>query len=261
MDYINRLRCENDENNTKTKYDRKERIINIIGIITLAGLLLVSVIDSKEQQIKTVSYQSQIAEEVLRFHVIANSDSEEDQKLKLKVKEAVLEAVRPMLVKADSKEMAETILQKNMGEIEAVADRVILAEGYDYKSIGVLGKTTFPVKQYGDMLFPAGEYEAFRILIGEAKGKNWWCVMFPTLCYVDEAYDVITEENKEQFREILTEEEYESLLTTMKFAKDREMDNKEKISVTEEQREEAGRIFYKCKSLIWVNKMIDYFSK
>lgn len=195
------------------------------------------------------NYQSQIAEEVLRFHVIANSDSEEDQQLKLKVKETVLATVRPMLAGVNSKVEAEKIILANMSEIELAADKVIREEGYSYSSKGVIGKTTFPVKQYGDMVFPAGEYEAFRILLGEANGKNWWCVMFPTLCYVDEAYDVITEENKEQFREILTEEEYESLLLTMESTQN-EVDEKQ-----------MGQIFYKCKSLIWLNKMIDYFSK
>ena len=220
---------------------KKENLINIIGIFTLAGLLLVSAAESREPQISMVSHQPQLAEEVLRFHVIANSDSEEDQDLKLKVKEAVLETVRPMLDDAQSAREAEMIIFNHMEEIEDVADEVIEKEGYTYSSKGVLGKTTFPVKQYGDMVFPAGEYEAFRILLGEAKGRNWWCVMFPTLCYVDETYDVITEENKEQFREILTEEEYNSLLSAS--------GNSE------------SQVFYKLKSVVWLNKVIDYFSK
>ncbi len=194
-----------------------------------------------EQREEKISYQSQIAEEVLRFHVIANSDREEDQTLKLKVKETVLTTVRPMLAEVNSKEEAERIIFDNMDKIEAAADKVIKEEGYSYVSKGVIGKTTFPVKQYGDMVFPAGEYDAVRILLGEAAGKNWWCVMFPSLCYVDETYDVITEENKEQFREILTEEEYNSLLDTMT--------NSE------------PQVFYKLKSVVWINKVIDYFSK
>ena len=229
--------------NSLCKNNTKEIIISIIGIITLAGLLLVSVVCNREQQINAASYQPQIAEEVLRFHVIANSDSEEDQSLKLKVKEAVLESVRPMLTDVQTRKEAEAILASHMQEIEAVADKVIAKEGYDYTSLGLLGKTTFPVKQYGDMVFPAGEYEAFRILLGEARGKNWWCVMFPTLCFVDETYDIITEENKEAFREILTEEEYESLLND-----------------TDSQNEET-KVFYKLKSVVWLNKVIDYFSK
>lgn len=243
MNYINK-------NSEISKNINKESVINIIGIIILAGLLLVSAGLEREQQVSAVSYQEQIAGEVLRFHVIANSDSEEDQMLKLKVKEEVLEVVRPMLEGADSRETAEEILQRNIEEIEAAADKVIMEEGYTYKSEGVLGKTIFPLKQYGDMVFPAGEYEAFRILLGEAKGKNWWCVMFPTLCYVDEAYDVITEENKEQFQEILTEEEYNSLLMTMEQTGEESTEGDKEI-----------KVFYKMKSLIWLNKMIDYFSK
>ncbi len=237
-------------------------IINIVGMTVLAGLLLVSSMvswkmsvinigsiksgtESVESQLQQSSYQPQIASEVLRFHVIANSDSDEDQSLKLKVKEAVLLALRPKLADAKTAKEAEAIISSNMKEIEAVADAVIKEEGYSYKSKGVLGKTTFPIKQYGDMVFPAGEYEAFRILLGKAQGKNWWCVMFPTLCYVDETYDVITEENKEQFREILTEEEYKSLL----------------LEENGGDTTKKTRVFYKLKSTVWLNKVIDYFSK
>ena len=261
MDYINRIRSE--RHYTEIRICKKESVINIIGIIVLAGLLIVSAAfgDMQKKKERAEAYQPQIAGEVLRFHVLANSDSEEDQQLKLKVKEEVLAAVRPMLEEAESKAEAEEILQKNMQAIEAVADNVIFTEGYDYKSKGVIGKTTFPVKKYGDMVFPAGEYEAFRILLGEAKGKNWWCVMFPTLCYVDEVYDVITEENKEQFQEILTEEEYNSLLATMESACREEMDKDEEVPASKGQGEKKGKVFYKMKSLIWLNKMIDYFAK
>lgn len=238
------------------KNNRKEVIINIVGIIVLTGLILISGAMSQEKQtvetgvpLQQTSHQPQIASEVLRFHVIANSDSEEDQSLKLKVKEAVLTSLRPKLANAKTAKEAEEIIASNMEEIQLVADEVIASEGYTYKSKGVLGKTAFPVKQYGDMIFPAGEYEAFRILLGEAEGKNWWCVMFPTLCYVDETYDVITEENKEQFKEILTEEEYESLF--MEENKEENMDESTK----------EARFFYKLKTAVWMNKVIDYFSK
>ncbi len=246
MYYINK-------NNKISKNISKELVISIIGMIILAGLLLVNAKLEREKQVSAVSYQQQIAGEVLRFHVIANSDSEEDQNLKLKVKEAVLETMRPKLANAKTVEEAEEIIASDMDEIEAVTDKVIKEAGYTYKSRGVLGKTAFPVKQYGDMVFPAGEYKAFRILLGEAEGKNWWCVMFPTLCFVDETYDVITEENKEQFREILTEEEYESLLISS---------NQEKDAEGEEQQNTEGiRFFYKLKSMVWLNKAIDYFWK
>ena len=239
----------------KKENDKKEMFINLIGLIVLAGLLLVNGIYNGQQITSVASYQPHIAEEVLRFHVIANSDSEEDQNLKLKVKEAVLQCVRPMLSDAKTKEEAEKIITQNMTEIEIAANEIIAKEGFSYTSKGVLGKTTFPMKQYGDMVFPAGEYEAFRILIGEAKGKNWWCVMFPTLCFVDETYDVITEENKEQFREILSEEEYESLLQSMKA-----LSNNSKLE-NKNQNNRENKVFYKLKSAVWLNKVIDYLRK
>lgn len=247
--------------------NKKELIINIAGTAVLLMLLLVgSTVNQKAAetqnsgQFKT-SHQTQIADEVLRFHVIANSDSEEDQNLKLKVKEAVLEALRPKLANAKSAKEAGKIISYNIEEMEEVADAVIEEAGYSYKSKGVLGKTTFPVKQYGDMVFPAGEYEAFRILLGEAEGKNWWCVMFPSLCYVDEAYDVITEENKEQFKEILTKEEYESLFMENTRKENQGDDAEEDAKDDTNERAQDTKIFYKLKSTVWMNMLIDYFSK
>lgn len=204
--------------------DIRQFTIYIIGILAIVILIYSSL---KETEASTQLYQKDIAHNIIRFHVIANSDSDIDQALKLKVKDAVVEAMRPKLAKAQSKEEAEQILEKNKENVEQLADEIMQEEGYSYKSHAELGITTFPIKQYGDLTFPAGEYKAFRILIGNAKGKNWWCVMFPTLCYVDETYDVITDENKEKFKEILTEEEYESIS------------------------EQEGQFFYKSKLAEW----------
>ena len=175
--------------------------------------------------------QQGIAEHIIRFHVIANSDTKEDQELKLKVKDRVVEAMRPKLKNVSSIEEARKILRDNQTNMEKLADKVMKEEGYSYQSHAELGMTTFPVKRYGDLTFPAGRYEAFRILIGKAEGKNWWCVMFPTLCYVDESYDVITEENKETFKKVLTKQEYESI----------------------EKQEE--QYFYKFKLLEWIKEL------
>ena len=158
----------------------------------------------------------------------------------------------PMLSEATTKNEAKSILYNHIKEVETEANKIIAKEGYAYKSQAVLGKTTFPIKQYGDMVVPAGEYEAFRILLGEAKGKNWWCIMFPTLCYVDEVFDVITEENKVQFKEVLTKEEYESLFAI------EELENVE-LDLKKDNLEE--KTFYKLKSMVCLNKVIDYFRK
>lgn len=181
--------------------------------------------------------QEHIADEIIRLHVIANSDTKEDQALKLKVKDEIVTMLRDKVTNAQNIDEAREIIRNNLSSIEETAARVMVSEGYFYSANASLGPCEFPIKQYGDMTFPAGEYEALRVELGTGLGKNWWCVMFPSLCYVDETYDVITDENKEQFRDILTEEEYESLLS-----------------------EDTPQVFYKSKLKQLFDKLVDYFS-
>ena len=130
--------------------------------------------------------------DVLRFHVLANSDSDEDQAVKLKVKNEVVTRLAGDMKNAGvaTKDEAYRYEQDNMDVYIKEAVGVLRAEGYDYGVRGELGRCWFPVKVYGDLAYPEGEYDAFRILIGKAEGKNWWCVLFPSLCMVDEAYMV-----------------------------------------------------------------------
>lgn len=158
------------------------------------------------------SVQEGIAKEIIRFHVIANSDSDKDQALKLKVKDAVVVALEEPLEDAGSIEDARNILIENIPLINQVALNNIKEEGYDYGVNVNLSDTYFPTKIYGDMTFPPGIYEAVRIEIGEAKGKNWWCVMFPPLCFVDGTYNVVPDKSKSQLKYVLTEKEYTSLM-------------------------------------------------
>ena len=126
--------------------------------------------------------QSQLAEKVVRLHVLANSDSEEDQALKLKVRDAVLEQATETLRGADSQAEASRRLTDILPELEETAHAVITANGYDYGVRAELAETSFPTKEYDGFALPAGEYLALRVLIGEAAGQNWWCVVFPPLC-------------------------------------------------------------------------------
>ena len=126
--------------------------------------------------------QSQLAEKVVRLHVLANSDSEEDQALKLKVRDAVLEQATETLRGADSQTEARRRLTAILPELEETARVVITANGYDYGVRAELAETSFPTKEYDGFALPAGEYLALRVLIGEAAGQNWWCVVFPPLC-------------------------------------------------------------------------------
>ena len=126
--------------------------------------------------------QSQLAEKVVRLHVLANSDSEEDQALKLKVRDAVLEQATETLRGADSQTEACRRLTDMLPELEETARVIITANGYDYGVRAELAETSFPTKEYDGFALPAGEYLALRVLIGEAAGQNWWCVLYPGLC-------------------------------------------------------------------------------
>ena len=126
--------------------------------------------------------QSQLAEKVVRLHVLANSDSDEDQALKLKVRDAVLEQATETLRGADSQTEACRRLTDMLPELEETARVIITANGYDYGVRAELAETSFPTKEYDGFALPAGEYLALRVLIGEAAGQNWWCVVFPPLC-------------------------------------------------------------------------------
>lgn len=148
---------------------------------------------------------------VLRFHVIANSDSEEDQALKLKVKDAVVTFMKPMLEDAEDLKTTEELVRERLPEIEAVARETVERYGQGESVHAELVHTYFPVKSYGDCTFPSGNYDALRISIGEAAGRNWWCVLYPSLCFVDTVHGIVPEDSKEELKNVLTEEEYESL--------------------------------------------------
>ena len=154
-----------------------------------------------------------IKDKVLRLHVIANSDSEEDQALKLKVRDQVLATLKPLLENAEDRSSSEAIVRAHLSEVEAAARETAWQEKPGENVHAELTNTRFPEKTYGDCTFPAGNYDALRITIGEAKGKNWWCVLFPSLCFVDTVHGVVPEESKELLKNVLTEEEYESLFT------------------------------------------------
>lgn len=155
--------------------------------------------------------QQDIAEKIIRFHVIANSDSTEDQNLKIKVKDAVLTYVSPLLSNSEDINETRRILTSNTDNIIAVAKNVIAENGYSYDVTANLTADYFPTKTYGDVTFPPGDYEAYKIEIGDHEGKNWWCVMYPPLCFIDASHGVLPDSSKETLKNMLTEEEYESL--------------------------------------------------
>ncbi len=147
-----------------------------------------------------VSLDKSIADDVLRFHIIANSDNQEDQELKFAVRDAVAGKVAGDLKSQgiNDKKNAQAYVQNNMNKYINEAYRVIRDNGYSYSVTGTVGRWWFPVKIYGSYIFPEGEYDAVRLMIGKAEGKNWWCVLFPSLCVVDDAYQVMPEDEENE---------------------------------------------------------------
>lgn len=119
---------------------------------------------------------------VLRLHIIANSDSKEDQELKLKIRDKILEETGDAFREARSKDEAEKIAINSLEKIRAIAQREISSRGFSYGARAEKSRDFFPTRSYGEYVFPAGRYDCVRVYLGEGKGKNWWCVMFPQLC-------------------------------------------------------------------------------
>ena len=158
--------------------------------------------------------ESEIYSNVLRLHVIANSDSEDDQNLKLLVRDAVLAEAQILLCNVYDRAKAEETVMQNIEILRSVAERTVLDNGYDYPVAIELGEEEYPTKNYESCSFPAGEYTSLRILIGEAAGQNWWCVLFPPLCLsaatdadafasvgiTDNQYQIITDSESTKYK-------------------------------------------------------------
>ena len=149
-----------------------------------------------------------ISNGVFRLHVIANSDSEEDQNLKYKVRDNLLNYMNNICKDCTSKEEAINIVSEHQEEFKEIALKTIKNEGYSYDVKIEIGNFEFPTKQYGDISLPAGFYDALKVEIGKAEGRNWWCVMFPSLCFVDISSGIVPEESKENLQNVLSDEEY-----------------------------------------------------
>ena len=177
-------------------------VLSLIGVISLMTLTI-------SGEVKNINSLSEnYKDKLIRFHVIANSDSDEDQELKLKVRDAVIEYLQPKLSKSKNISQSEEIIKNEYDQIEKLSENIIKENGYTYDIKVGIEYSNFPTKQYSSVVLPAGEYKALKIVIGEGTGKNWWCVMFPPLCFIDEENGVIDKATDEKLKEVLTEEEY-----------------------------------------------------
>ena len=160
--------------NTKTKPFRGLHLWELALLAGLAAVLLTGALSLGEQ--------TALSEKVVRLHVLANSDSQEDQELKLRVRDRLLAETEALLEASADRKDAEQRLTAALPELERLAAEEIAESGYDYPVSVRLEETAFPTRTYDGFTLPAGEYLALRVLIGAAEGQNWWCVVFPTLC-------------------------------------------------------------------------------
>ena len=190
---------------------KKHRLFMFFVIIAAASA---AVITYKSSMAAENRLQEDLARQIIRFHVRANSDSERDQQLKLKVKDRVVEYLSPLLENSESIEESKEILSQSVDTIKEIATRALNEEGADYSVNVYFEESYFPMKSYADVTFPPGVYEAFRIDIGDSLGKNWWCVLYPPLCFVDSSCGVLPDESKQKLKNILTEDEYNAIIDT-----------------------------------------------
>ena len=159
---------------TAEKTSKRLHIWEIALLIGMAVFLISGAV--------SLQNRDQLADKVVRLHILANSDSEEDQALKLRVRDRVLERATELLEQTGDRREAADVLQSHLPELERIAAEEISDCGYEYDVTAEVANTMFPTKEYDGFTLPAGEYLALRIIIDEGNGHNWWCVVFPPLC-------------------------------------------------------------------------------
>ena len=169
-------------------------------------LLFIYVFICAQNYVSAVS--NNLSDAVFRLHVLANSDSAEDQALKLKVRDSLLNYMNDICSNCTTKEEAISLANENKKNFQQIAEQTISENGYNYPVKINIDNFYFPTKNYGDITLPAGFYDALRVEIGEAKGKNWWCVMFPSLCFIDISSGIVDDSAKENLEKNLEEESY-----------------------------------------------------
>lgn len=185
---------------TIIKFPALKRFIIVLFLLTL--FIFVSAIS----YVSAVS--NNIANSVFRLHVIANSDSKEDQNLKYIVRDKLIEYMNNIAKDCSSKEEVISIAEDNISNFENIARKTIEENGYNYNVTVEIGNFDFPTKSYGDITLPAGSYDSLRVKIGKAEGQNWWCVMFPSLCFIDISSGIVDKSGKENLEENVEDESF-----------------------------------------------------
>ena len=192
-----------------------EKLIFVLA--ALAATLAAGIIFARIEGAEQARLQRDLADAVLRFHVIANSDSSSDQELKIRVRDAVLDYFAEEMPESADASQAADWARRHTDEIEEAGRKALTRAGADETVNAAVTTCYFPDRTYGDLTFPAGNYEALRVEIGAAGGHNWWCVLYPNLCFLDSANAVMPDEGKQKLKNVLTEEEYSELSAASEF--------------------------------------------
>lgn len=152
---------------------------------------------------------SRIAQKLLRFHVLANSNSPRDQAVKTDVKSYILDLLRDC--PAASKEELSSYINDHKGALEAAANSYLQQKGCSYRAAISVTKAYFPTKTYGNLVLPCGTYDTVQVKLGQARGRNWWCVLYPKLCFVDATHSILPQSSRQELESLLSEEDYLSL--------------------------------------------------
>ena len=194
----------------------KIRVASVFFALIVAAVVTTSVVMGDVQR-KERAVQEHLAEEVLRFHVLANSDSRTDQAVKMEVRDAVLSYLKEVLPEELDVKETTRWMRGHTEEIRQGAGQK-MADLQMQQTVSVAVTTCyFPDRTYGDVTFPAGNYKTLRIELGDAAGHNWWCVLYPNLCFLDTTNAVLPEKGKQQLKKVLTEEEYSEVTAGSKF--------------------------------------------
>ncbi len=172
-------------------------------VILLTAVTLLMMFSSYSENVN-----KNLADNLIRLHVIANSDSPEDQALKLKVRDKILIYMKEQLAKSRDIEETKAIIKRDIPKIEEISKAEIAKNQKEYPVKARLGVSPFPTKLYGDIALPAGNYQALKVEIGKAEGANWWCVLFPPLCFVDATHGTVPDSVKSELKSRLNEDEY-----------------------------------------------------
>ena len=189
---------------------KMKKVLSMTSLFLLLYILLFPLETvMNEIEAETESAYQVIPDEAIRLRILANSDREEDQKIKRTIRDQVNQEITKWVEDIDDIESARITIQERLKDIEQIVADTLVAEGIDMTSQVEYGSdVNFPAKIYGSYIYPAGEYEAILITIGEGKGANWWCVLFPPLCFLDFGNGVSVAETKEteEKEEVETEE-------------------------------------------------------